>query len=803
MNTIRQDVGQTPRTAWALEVGSPLTVPPAIAGGLLWLSTQTRAQSGSHTALHAVNVQDGSLRWTQPLTFEHAMVNGLAIWGDLVLVSLTSTHRLHGDGALVALDPEGSERWRWALGVQRVSAPTIDGDTVYVTADTRSLVAIDLASGQEKTRIALEIVASLFAPAVTEDAAYTPCNGPHLLAMDLGGGPRWHFELADSPNVWLEKTPLAVGDRVFAVQSNGIVLALCAEDGSLAWRTGADPEGKYLSPLATDGELLFVGARDGIYALDQANGREVWHFPTARKVEAAPLVCNGVAYVGCHDHHLYALDTTTGQELWQYEVQRRIEVSPVLTSFGGPIPPCAFVVDRGGTLTAVARPLSAAEHEAAGHWSEAASIYIDLGQTARAAELLGEHGDLLKAAELWESVGEMERAAQQCEAAGAWQKAAELWCETGWPLKQAWALQRYAHSLEETTCGVEECVAAWEAAAKAFGVEGETEQEAICQRRVARCLELPIIALDVELEKGLVLNSWSRLKFISRNEGFGPAHNLIVRAQGEQFKGQVMHTVQITTLHPEREQAKWLDVYPLEPGDSVPLRVQVDYQDHVGVVHTCGHTIYISVAHTPAARSEGQTINVFHSGSGGVAVGNHAAATGAGGVAAGGDVYDTFRDSAPPDPSLPGTTHVLAFERLSPLDFERLCLWLVEREGYTRAEHLGLAGSEQGRDVIAYKPTLDGEELWYFQCKRYASIGARTLKDEVDKYLALIEEEPDRRPVGVVFVVSCAVSAKTRDAVSAYCEQHGLSHEFWALTELDMRVKQHSDLLREFFNLSV
>ena len=61
-----------------------------------------------------------------------------------------------------------------------------------------------------------------------------------------------------------------------------------------------------------------------------------------------------------------------------------------------------------------------------------------------------------------------------------------------------------------------------------------------------------------------------------------------------------------------------------------------------------------------------------------------------------------------------------------------MCLWLVEREGYERARHLGLGGSEQGRDVVAYKPTPRGDELWYFQCKRYKSIGAATLKNEVD-----------------------------------------------------------------------
>jgi hypothetical protein len=72
----------------------------------------------------------------------------------------------------------------------------------------------------------------------------------------------------------------------------------------------------------------------------------------------------------------------------------------------------------------------------------------------------------------------------------------------------------------------------------------------------------------------------------------------------------------------------------------------------------------------------------------------------------------------------------------------------------------------------------------------------------VDKYLQLVEEKPHLRPAGVVFVVSCAVSAKAREEVGDYCAQHGLAYEFWALTELDMRVKRHPDLLREFFNMA-
>jgi len=88
------------------------------------------------------------------------------------------------------------------------------------------------------------------------------------------------------------------------------------------------------------------------------------------------------------------------------------------------------------------------------------------------------------------------------------------------------------------------------------------------------------------------------------------------------------------------------------------------------------------------------------------------------------------------------TNKPLHFGDLSPLEFERMCLWLVEREGYLRPQHLGEAGSEQGRDVVAHKLTDAGEELWYFQCKRYKRIGAATLKNEVDKYNSLAEADP-------------------------------------------------------------
>jgi hypothetical protein len=115
-----------------------------------------------------------------------------------------------------------------------------------------------------------------------------------------------------------------------------------------------------------------------------------------------------------------------------------------------------------------------------------------------------------------------------------------------------------------------------------------------------------------------------------------------------------------------------------------------------------------------------------------------------------------------PKPTFTGTTHTLPFHQLSPRDFERMCLWLVEREGFERAEHLGAAGSEQGRDIVAWR---DGQ-LWVFQCKRVQHFHPTGAKAKVDKVLGLPE---GLRPAALVFLVACDVSAETCRRAHARC----------------------------------
>lgn len=146
-------------------------------------------------------------------------------------------------------------------------------------------------------------------------------------------------------------------------------------------------------------------------------------------------------------------------------------------------------------------------------------------------------------------------------------------------------------------------------------------------------------------------------------------------------------------------------------------------------------------------------------------------------------------------PLLTGSTHILPYENLDPKEFERLCLWLVTREGYKDAENLGAAGSEKGRDIVARK---EGN-LVAFQCKRVRTFGPQDALQETTKVLDLPDND---RPKELIFLVTSDVSVTTRDSARNACGEKMICN-FWASTELDAKVKRYPEIVKEFFQISL
>mgnify|MGYP001331299367 CR=1 FL=1 len=609
-----------------------------VVDGLLFVTPSASPTDSADDApgLYAVRLADGAIAWQH--SFPHVMVTGVqtfslasepvqptAMADQHLFLAATSTDLLMGEGSLLALDLKGQTVWRWSDKGQSISIPAVSQSYVAFVADSQRLMLLDPADGRILTQIALEIAAPWSAPLLRDDGIYLPVRGPELLALDLNGRLRWRF--TTDQETWLDRTPLALGPLLITSGSDGSVYALRRRDGALQWRQQIGPAQKRLSTPISDGQRLYVGAADGLYALAIDDGRIEWYFATERTMEATPVLVGDMIYATCHDHHLYAIYTGDGTERWRYHTTRRIEVGPALGLVEATNQSLVMVADRGGTITAVKRQSAAVELRVTGQWEAAATAFATEGQPERAAALLAALTELPQAAQDWQAMGHPamghpamghpamgrpEQVAEQFAADGNWEQAAIVWAALNRPHNQAEALVQHAITMTDATAYQDEDRAAvWQQAAQLYDSEGESLKASECWLEVTQYRRLPVITLDVDEHEGLVYNSWARLQFIVRNDGYGIARHMVVRASGSQFDLEEGSTRQFVALRPEQEQKMWLAARPCAYGDAVPLRVTIHYRDIAGTPHDHAQTVYLRVAQTEDDRNAEDRLPLF------------------------------------------------------------------------------------------------------------------------------------------------------------------------------------------------
>ena len=84
------------------------------------------------------------------------------------------------------------------------------------------------------------------------------------------------------------------------------------------------------APVVVDG-VVYVGSDDGsLYALAADSGEMLWRFATGDAIRSVPAVVDGTVYFGSNDNHLYALDADTGEELWRHDTGDWVQYSPAV-----------------------------------------------------------------------------------------------------------------------------------------------------------------------------------------------------------------------------------------------------------------------------------------------------------------------------------------------------------------------------------------------------------------------------------------------------------------------------------------
>lgn len=147
-------------------------------------------------------------------------------------------------------------------------------------------------------------------------------------------------------------TPALDGDAIYAVDYEGLVVALDSKTGKKHWSrkvnksqqglwtwlksffvTG-NPNRQIVGGIAAENGLLLVATYAGeVMALSKETGAELWRKQLPGEVVSAPRTNGSVVAAQTVNGKLFALDAKTGEQLWFYD-----NPPPVLTLRGTPSP---------------------------------------------------------------------------------------------------------------------------------------------------------------------------------------------------------------------------------------------------------------------------------------------------------------------------------------------------------------------------------------------------------------------------------------------------------------------------------
>ena len=256
-----------------------------------------------------------------------------------------------GDGILYKLDAKsGSLIWHQQIDGSHMPAPPAVADGVlYYGSRDGSIHARNSATGSQlwSYQTGSSVLSS---PVVVNGTVYVGSSNNYLYALNAKSGKQlWRYNAATGTGAAPTAAAVDVGT---AVVVNGVVygqasdnvnhsylFALDAANGAQVWRSQINNQ--IFSNLQVDNGEVYIASsaitQQGgpsttdsyAYAFNAKNGTQTWRSAKISDViSGAPAVANGMVYVGSKDTNLYALDAKTGSSLWHYHAGGSIYSSP-------------------------------------------------------------------------------------------------------------------------------------------------------------------------------------------------------------------------------------------------------------------------------------------------------------------------------------------------------------------------------------------------------------------------------------------------------------------------------------------
>lgn len=239
----------------------------------------------------------------------------------------------------------GDQPWAFATGKGIFSTPVIDADgVIYVGSADHIFYAIN-PDGTERWRYETgEIIDSAAAlPRVAPGTAqniYLPSGDGLIYNLSTAAGlPRderllWSFDSRiaerDSYNNWFEgNIAIAPNGDLYAGNTNFNYYAI-NPDGELDWVYETGSNNWSIAAIGDDG-TIYWGSNDTFIRAVAPDGTEKWLTRTLGFIAASAAIgSDGTVYIGSFDSYLYALNPVDGSVRWRFKTNDHIYASVAL-----------------------------------------------------------------------------------------------------------------------------------------------------------------------------------------------------------------------------------------------------------------------------------------------------------------------------------------------------------------------------------------------------------------------------------------------------------------------------------------
>ncbi len=336
-----------------------ITADPIVANGVIYtLDARARvtATATSGAPVWVADVQPGNDNRAD------ASGGGLAYGDGRVFVT-------SGYGEVTALDAaSGGTLWTQDLDAPGTSAPTVQGDLLYVVGRDSTAWAIEVSNGRVRWQKTGTPSVSGFSggagPAVSGDLAVLPFDsGEVVAAFPQGGLQRWSTVIsgaragaASAILTDIGGDPVIDGGRVYVGNATGRTAAIDAFSGERIWTA---TEGAVSPVWPAGGSVFLINDISQLVRLDAATGDSIWRtelpafeeggsFRQRRSVFAnyGPVLAGGRLIVASSDGQIRAFDPRSGALVGNAALPGGAASQPAVA--GGTL----YVVTKAGQLVA-------------------------------------------------------------------------------------------------------------------------------------------------------------------------------------------------------------------------------------------------------------------------------------------------------------------------------------------------------------------------------------------------------------------------------------------------------------------